>query len=144
MILPIEFHMWFGILVTLVAVYSFAKEKISLEMTALSIVAVLLIYGQFFPLPDPSGKNMLDPTALLSGFANPSLMAVLALLIMGQGMLQTEALRPITRLFVVKNKSWAKIAVFMLILFVLLASAFMNNTPLVILAIPILNHCAQT
>jgi di/tricarboxylate transporter len=138
MIMPIEFHMWFGIIVTLMAVYSFAKEKISLEMTALSIVAVLLIYGQIFPLNDAIGKNQLDPSNLLAGFANPSLLAVLALLIMGQGMLQTEALRPITRLFMVKNKAWGKIAAVSLIFFVMAASAFMNNTPLVILAIPLL------
>ncbi len=136
--MPIEFHMWFGIILTLLSVYSFAKEKISLEMTALSIVAILLIYGQMFPLKNAVGNNMLDPSSLLAGFANPSLMAVLALLIMGQGMLQTEALRPITRLFMIKNKAWGKIAVVLLILFVLLASAFMNNTPLVILAIPLL------
>lgn len=137
-IMPIEFHMWFGIIVTLMAVYSFAKEKISLEMTALSLVAVLLIYGQIFPLTNAAGQNLLDSTSLLAGFANPSLMAVLALLIMGQGMLQTEALRPVTRLFKVKKKSWGRIAAILLILFVLIASAFMNNTPLVILAIPIL------
>jgi di/tricarboxylate transporter len=138
MIMPIEFHMWFGIVLTLLAVVSFAKEKISLEMTALSIVAILLIYGQIFPLQDEFGDNQLNPTQLLAGFANPSLMAVLALLIMGQGMLQTEALRPVTRLFKTKNKSWAAISAILLIFFVLVASAFMNNTPLVILAIPIL------
>lgn len=133
-----DFHMWFGIIVTLVTVYSFAKEKISLEMTALSVVAVLLIYGQIFPLYDSVGRNRLDPTTLLAGFANPSLMAVLALLIMGQGMLMTDALRPVTRLFNVKKRIFAKIAVLFIILFVLAASAMMNNTPLVILAIPIL------
>ena len=138
MIMPIEFHMWFGVILTLLAVYSFAKEKISLEMTALSIIAILLIYGQIFPLRDDFGDNLLNPTQLLVGFANPSLMAVLALLIMGQGMLKTEALHPVTRLFNVKSRSWAKISVIFLIFFVLAASAFMNNTPLVILAIPIL------
>jgi len=143
MTLPIEMHMWFGVIVTLLAVYSFAKEKISLEMTALSIVAILLIYGQVFPLNDLDGDNLLNPTKLLAGFANPSLMAVLALLIMGQGMLQTEALRPITRLFMVKNRSIAKIAVVLLIFFIMAASAFMNNTPLVILAIPLLQSLCQ-
>lgn len=136
--MPIEFHMWFGVIATLLAVISFAKEKISLEMTALSLVAVLLIYGQIFPLNNPAGQNLLDPASLLAGFANPSLMAVLALLIMGQGMLQTQALRPVTNLFRVKKKSWGKITAIGLIFFVMAASAFMNNTPLVILAIPIL------
>ena len=122
----------------MLAVYSFAKEKISLEMTAMSIVAVLLIYGQMFPLYNAVGQNQLDPASLLAGFANPSLLAVLALLIMGQGMLMTEALRPVTRLFMVKKPYLAKLSVFAIILFVLTASALMNNTPLVILAIPIL------
>ena len=143
MIMPPEFHMWFGIIATFLAVYSFAKEKISLEMTALMIIGVLLIYGQAFPLYDAAGRNMLDPTSLLAGFSNPSLMAVLALLIMGQGMLQTEALRPITRLFMVRSHFWAKIAAVFLLFFVMAASAFMNNTPLVILAIPLLQSLCK-
>lgn len=137
-VIPAEFHMWFGILLTLWAVYSFAKEKISLEMTALVIVAVLLIYGQVFPLYDAEGRNQLDPANILSGFANPSLMAVLALLILGQGIIQTEALRPVTGIFKSKKSSHAVLMIGAILLLIMIASAFMNNTPLVILAIPLL------
>ncbi len=131
-------HMWFSLAIMVVAVISFAKEKISLELTSIALLTVLLIFGHFFPYLDANGRNQLDAKALLAGFANPSLMAVLALLVMGQGMIQTDALRPVTRLFYTNKKKLAWVAVIAIILFVAVVSAFMNNTPLVILAIPVL------
>ena len=77
-------HMWFGLFITVAAVVSFMREKVSIEITSLAVLTALLVFGQVFPLPDAAGKNQIDSTALLSGFANPSLIAVLALLVMGQ------------------------------------------------------------
>lgn len=133
-----SFHMWFSLAVMAAAVISFAREKISLELTSIILLTVLLIYGQFFPILDANGRNQLDAKALLAGFANPSLLAVLGLLVMGQGMIQTDALRPISRLFYTTHRGLAWIAIIGIIVFVAGVSAFMNNTPLVILAIPIL------
>ena len=99
------FHMWFAIALTAMAVISFIREKISLEATAVTVVAVLLLFGQIFPLPSEANENLMSAQRLLAGFANPSLLAVLALLVMGKGLLQTEALRPVTRLFITKNKA---------------------------------------
>lgn len=131
-------HLWFSIFVMVVAVFSFAKEKISLELTSIGLLTVLLLFGHLFPYKDAVGQNQLDAKALLSGFANPSLIAVLALLVMGQGMIQTDALRPVTRLFYTNKRGLAWFAIISIIVFVAVVSAFMNNTPLVILAIPVL------
>jgi len=76
--------------------------------------------------------------SLLAGFANPALVAVLALLVMGQAIVQTDALRPLTRLFLRADEKWAMMSMFLILFLVMSLSAFMNNTPLVILAIPIL------
>jgi di/tricarboxylate transporter len=139
-----DFHMWFALILTGVTVYSYMREKFPLEVTSVAILTVLLLFGQFFPLPDANGRNQLDAMALLSGFANPSLVAVLALLVMGQAVIQTDALRPLTRLFITKNKKLAWFAIFGILVFVMTVSAFMNNTPLVILAIPIMQALAAS
>lgn len=131
-------HLWFSIIVMVMAIISFAREKISLELTSIALLTALLLFGQFFPLYDANGYNQLNASELLAGFANPSLIAVLTLLVMGQGMIQTDALGPVTRLFYTKKKFWAIVSIVLILLFVLVVSAFMNNTPLVILAIPIL------
>ena len=84
------------------------------------------------------------PGALLAGFANPSLIAVLALLVMGQAMIYTDALRPVTNIFVPKNKAMAWLSIFGVLLFVMAVSAFMNNTPLVVVAIPLMQVLAHS
>jgi di/tricarboxylate transporter len=133
-----SFHMWFALGLTLFAVIAFARDKWPLEVTSGLIITALLLFGQFFPLLDAQGRNQLDSMTLLSGFANPSLVAVLALLVMGQAVIQTDALRPISRLFQTTNPVMAWVSIISILVFVLSISAFMNNTPLVILAIPII------
>lgn len=137
-----DLHMWFVLILTGAAIFSFAREKFPLEVTSVALLTALLIFGQFFPVSDANGRNQLDAMALLSGFSNPSLVAVLALLVMGQAIIQTDALRPITRIFMVSDKKFAWISIFGIFLFVMIVSAFMNNTPLVIIAIPILQAIA--
>lgn len=138
-----EIHMWFVLMVTVVSVIFFVREKVSLEITSMAILAVLMLLGQFFPLLDASGSNTLSPTKLLAGFANPSLVAVLALLVMGQAIIHTDALRIVTGMFEVQSKVIAVVSLLGIMVFVLVMSAFMNNTPLVIIAIPILQILAN-
>jgi len=138
-----SFHMWFTLGLTLCAVVAFARDKWPLEVTSGAILTILLLFGQFFPLLNADGRNQLDSMTLLSGFANPSLVAVLALLVMGQAVIQTDALRPVSRLFQTSNPILAWVSIISILVFVLGVSAFMNNTPLVILAIPIIQALAS-
>lgn len=133
-----EFHMWFVLLVTAIAVYFFARDKYPIEVTCVGILMALLLFGQIFPVPDANGRNMIDAYHLLSGFANPALLSVLALLVMGQAIIRTDSLRPIIQLFVKSDFIPPKLSIFFILIFVLSFSAFLNNTPLVILAIPII------
>ncbi len=138
LVIDSNFHMWFMLLLTAAAVYSFVREKIALEVISVTIMTVLLLYGQIFSIVDDNQNNLLDPATVLSGFANPSLIAVLALLVMGQALIHTDSLRFLTSLFVFENKKLAWFSIIAILIFVMLLSAFMNNTPLVIIAIPIL------
>ncbi len=139
-----EIHMWVVMALSLLAVISYAYERISLEMTSISILIVLLLFGQFFPLNDPNGYNLLGTKDLLAGFANPSLIAVMALLVMGQGIIQTDALGGLARLLKVESKLLARVYLILILLFVCVMSAFMNNTPLVVLAIPIIQSLVSS
>lgn len=139
-----QFHMWFVLLVTVAAVIAFVREKMPIEVTSVALLTLLLLFGQFFPLPDASGHNQLDATSLLSGFANPSLIAVLALLVMGQGIIHTDALRGLANMFDVTDKRSAWLSIILILVFVMVVSAFMNNTPLVIIAIPLMQGLAAS
>ena len=135
--------MWFGLIITIAAVVAFVRERVSIEIISLAVLTVLLVFGQAFPLPDAAGKNQLDPVSLLAGFANPSLIAVLALLVMGQGMIQTDSLRFMTSRFAHSGPMGGWIGILALMIFVCAMSAFMNNTPLVIIAIPLVQVLAH-
>ncbi|HSG34967.1 MAG TPA: hypothetical protein VLA37_10555, partial [Sphingomonadaceae bacterium] len=63
----------------------FATERISIELSALAILGLLLLFFEIFPILDEAGRNVLSVADLLQGFANPALIAVLALLVLGQG-----------------------------------------------------------
>lgn len=138
-----DFHMWFVISITGLAVILFSMEKYPLEVTSVALLTILLLFGQLFPLYDANGHNMLDAQSLLAGFANPALIAVLALLVMGQGVIQTDALRPLINIFVRENNKTAWLSVAGIITLVLVFSAFLNNTPLVVIAIPIMQALAS-
>ncbi len=131
-------HMWFALGLTVLTVLAFVREKIPLEVTSIALLTLLLLFGQILPLEDVAGKNLLSASALLAGFSNPSLIAVLALLVMGQGIIHTDALRLVINVFMVRNKSLVWVSMIGVFIFVMTVSAFMNNTPLVIIAIPIL------
>ncbi len=144
MVVSPDFHMFFMLFLTGAAIVAFIREKLPLEVTSVALMTALLLYGQFFPVYDSEQKNLLNPEAILSGFSNPSLIAVLALLVMGQAMIHTDSLRFLTNLFVFKNKKLAWLSVLAILVFVMVLSAFMNNTPLVIIAIPILQAVLQS
>ncbi|MBX2834339.1 MAG: SLC13 family permease [Micavibrio sp.] len=137
-------HMLFALAVTVLSVASFIRERFPIEVTSIALLTSLLLFGQFFPILNNDGTNLLDARNILMGFANPSLIAVLALLVMGQAMIQTDALRLITNLFVFneKNRIWLSITILMFL--VCFLSAFMNNTPLVVIAIPLMQALAQS
>ena len=117
---------------TVVALYLFAKDRWRLEVTSLGLLVLLAVGFALFPYED------FDPIDLFAGFANEALIAVCALMVIGQGLVKTGALEPVGRLL---GKLWGK-APFLSMLATLIVgaflSAFVNNTPIVVLLLPIL------
>lgn len=131
-------HMWFGIFMVAIAFIMLSSDRLPLEVSSVVLLAILMLFGQIFPLPDNWGDNLLSPSQLLLGFSNPSLIAVLALLVIGQALIQTAALTPVTQLLLRMKARLMILGLVLIFVFVLVVSAFLNNTPLVIIAIPVL------
>ena len=120
------------LVMTLIALYGFSRDNWRLEITSLSLLVVLVVGFTLFPFAD------FNPSRLFSGFANEALIAVCALMVLGQGLVQTGALEPIGRgLSILWGKSPALSLLATLITGACL-SAFVNNTPIVVLFVPIL------
>ncbi|MCP4393610.1 MAG: SLC13 family permease [Alphaproteobacteria bacterium] len=134
--------MWATLTLTLVALVLYVTEWISLELTSLLLLCVLLALFQFFPLIDADGKSILSYSTLISGFANPALITVLSLLVVGEGLVQTGSLNGIAQT-IGSSRIPSILAIALALLTVAILSAFMNNAPVVVIFIPIMQALAK-
>lgn len=126
-----------------VAVAAFVWEKWPIELTALGALAVLLVLFEAMPLAGADGANRLDAARLLEGFANPGLVTVAALLVIGQALVQTGALEGAAdRLYRLAGRRPAVVMAASLVAVAVLSSV-LNNTPVVVIFIPILGALAE-
>ena len=132
-------HALASMLLTVVALYLFSRERLRLEVSSAGLISILAIGFSLFPYED------FRPTEFFAGFGHEALIAVSALMIMGQGLVQTAALEPVGRLLA---RFWNRLPFlsFMATLVVgAVFSAFVNNTPIVVLLLPILvSVCLRT
>jgi di/tricarboxylate transporter len=136
------FQAWLIVAVLLGVVIAFCKDKWPIDLVAIITVAVLLLIGHLFPVFGPDNKNLLNSDALLAGFGNAALLTIMALFVVGEGLVQTDAIRMISRPFtnVSEDKAYLSLQLFLIVSMVL--SAFMNNIPQVVIAIPIVQVLA--
>jgi len=139
-----SFQMWFTLLLILGAMVFYSIDKIPLEITSIVVFSSLLVFFHFFPMTNELGMITLDTNRLLSGFANPALIAVVGLLIVGQAVVQTGALNEIANIIARISGNNAIISMTMALFVVLVISAILNNTPVVVIFIPILAALAKS
>lgn len=135
-------HMWMTFAVIAGAVVLFAFDRIPLELSAALTVLALLLLFHFAPLPDSGQSPAIDTTRLLSGFANPVVFTILALLIVGQALFQTGAIERTTEALGGLVRVAPALVIATTLLIAAAISAFLNNTPVVVIFIPILSALA--
>ena len=122
---------------TVAALILFMRDKMPLETSSLLVIAVITLGFELFPFTTESGAQM-HAVDFFSGFGHEALIAVCALMIVGHGLIRTGALEPLGRglgrLWV-----WSPYAGLLFTLVIAAGlSAFVNNTPIVVLLMPIL------
>lgn len=130
----------FGIIIF--AIISYAAEKIALEITSLIIIAAFLVLFYFFPV-EVEGHHTLSSVDLLAGFANPALITILSLLVIGQALFQTGALDGVAQMVSRVGEKHPQMTIAMVFLIAGIVSAFLNNTPVVIMFLPIIIGLAR-
>lgn len=141
---PIDpmFHMWavFGIIA--VAIGFYITEKLSLEITSIGVIGTLLVFFYYFPSAE-TGEAILSTPDIFAGFANPALIAILSLLVIGQGLVQSGALDEVAHYIVTRGARHPGVIIYLVLSLVLILSAVMNNTPVVVMFIPIITVLAS-
>lgn len=116
--------------ITALAMVLFVTEWIRYDVTAIGVAAALLVSG------------VLELPAVLSGLSNPATVAIACMLGLSAGLSETGALRPLSGAIAALAERSRALALLATLLVVCVASAFVNNTAIVVLFIPVLLHLA--
>lgn len=137
-VLQPSLQMWLTFALISVGIFSYILDKFPMEITSLGIICFLLLLFHFMPITDASGDILLNTRALLAGFADPALITILALLVVGHGMVETGALDSPVKVLVRMGSNYPITVLVMSLITVMIISAFLNNTPVVVIFIPIM------
>ena len=124
------------LVLTVLALFLFTRDRIPLESSSLAILIILVVGFELFPYVR-DGES-LGPAAFFAGFGNEALIAICALMMVGKALETTGALQPLANLV---GRAWSTrptLALLTTLVAGAILSAFMNNTPIVVLLMPIL------
>ncbi|MCC3860587.1 SLC13 family permease [Pseudemcibacter aquimaris] len=137
-VLEPSLQMWFTFAIIAVGIFFYILDKFPMEITSLGIISSLLVLFHAMPLTGADGELLLNTKMLLSGFADPALITILALLVVGHGMVETGALDSPVKVLVRLGNDYPITILVLSLITVMVISAFLNNTPVVVIFIPIM------
>jgi di/tricarboxylate transporter len=113
------------------AVVLFISEKFSIDLVALMIMGALVVTGVISPLES------------MAGFSNSATMTVAFMFVISAAILKTGSLQYVTGLLTSIFRNHYQRGVILLMLTVSAVSAFINNTPVVAVMIPVTTQIAK-
>ncbi len=113
-------------IIILITLFLLITERIPIDLTAMGIMVTLIVSG------------ILSPIEAVAGFANPAVITVGAMFLISRGMIRTGAVGFVAQRVIQVSRGKARLAMLFTLLIVGIASAFINNTPVVVLFIPII------
>jgi len=116
---------WIVSAILIVTLYLFITEKVPVDLTAIGIMVALVIF------------RIITPAEAVAGFAHPAVITVGSMFLISKGMIRTGAVGFIGQKVIQMARGNFKLALLVILLTVALASAFINNTPVVVLFIPV-------
>lgn len=131
-----DIHAVAVMLLTVLALILFTRDRIPIEATSLFILIALALGFELFPYA-PDGRA-LEPSSFFSGFGHEALVTICALMIIGRSLETTGALEPVARIMAKTWKTHPSFSLLATLVFTGVLSAFMNNTPIVVMLLPVL------
>ncbi len=123
------------IILTIGMFVAFARGRMPAEIVSLLTIALIAVGLYFYPLPHSQPTDGLR--LAFSGFGHYALITICALMIMGRGLVVTGALDPAARLL---GRVWAinhQLGMLVSLLIAFTLSMFVNDTPVLVLLLPI-------
>lgn len=134
-------HAVAAILLTVTMFYGFAAGKLKIEIISLSTISAIALGLYLVPLP---GAQPADGLKLaFEGFGNYALITICALMIMGRGLVATGALDPAARALTRVWQLNRSLGLLVTLLLALTMSMMINDTPVLVLLLPIMASLAM-
>lgn len=114
----------------------FIRDRLPITTVCLAILTLLTLGFVIFPFDTPAGP--VEPTRFFLGFGHPALVAICSLMVVGHGLVVTGALEPVARRLAALVETSPRIALLALLVLPLLVSGLVNDTPVVVLLIPLI------
>ena len=120
-----------------VALVLFSRDRIPLETSCLAVLVALVTV--FFLAPYDKGNGpLINVREFFDFFGNQAVVAIACLMIIGKAMEMTGALAPLVQIITSGWKRRPKTTLLLTLLTSAVASAFLNNTPIVVMMLPVL------
>ena len=119
-------EIWLVTAILIVTLVLLITDKAPVDLVAVGLMVSLAVTG------------ILQPNEAVAGFASPAVITVGAMFLMSRGMIRTGAVGFIGQQVIAMARGNHRVALLMSLLIVAAASAFINNTPVVVLFIPIM------
>ena len=141
MIAAPSLHALAAMILTLMVFVAFARGRMSVEIVSLLTIAVIAVGLYFWPLPHSMPGDGLQ--LAFSGFGHYALITICSLMILGRGLVVTGALEPAARSLERVWKINRQLGLLVSIVLAFTLSMFVNDTPVLVLLLPIFVALAQ-
>lgn len=133
-------HAASAMLIALAMFYGFINGKLKVEIVSLLTIGVIALVLYVFPMPGQHANAGLE--LAFEGFGHYALVTICALMIIGRGLVVTGALDPAARALARVWKFNKSIGLLVTLVVCLFMSMLINDTPVLVLMIPILVQMA--
>jgi len=124
------------LLLTIGVFFLFAQGRVRIELVCLGLIAVLALGFYFFPFEH--AERFTGMEVAFGGFGHEALVAISCLMILGRGLVVTGALDPAARVMARLWRFSKALGMLCTLLLCMILSGFVNDTPILILALPVL------
>jgi len=128
-------HAYAVLVFTVITFLLFTRERIPIPVTSLIVITGLALGFHFFPYERDGAE--IGIRQIFSGFGHEALVAICSLMILGRALMVTGALEPLARLLA---RLWAfnrHLALLAVLASAMVLSAFINDTPVVVVLMPV-------
>ena len=117
---------WLVTAILVIAMLLLITEKLPVDLTSIGLMVALMLTG------------ILTPKEAIAGFASPAVITVGSMFLISKGMIRTGAVGFISQKVLQYSRGRPGLAMVLILVIVGVSSAFINNTPVVVLFIPII------